>query len=219
MISPLARSTTDKTTWFCGMWGCLIHTGKIAHLWSLNEDFDTGRTVNKNLLDGSRHAPWSGQAGGGAAYDSNKMGGVRTGWWRCGWRVAGPGLSTAGDCQWEEDCSQYPLSRRTRSTRDTWQRPPRYSDTCLVTRGPRHGHCVGWLGWPQLVCWELGRGGAGLWLFVGLMLMLCTLLPRLHKRLKVSAKFCGSFRTFSMMKAPTTTTKNVFVGGVMLSWE
>ena len=65
----------------------------------------------------------------------------------------------------------------------------------------------------------LGRGGAGLWLFVGLMLMLCTLLPRLHKRLKVSAKFCGSFRTFSMMKAPTTTTKNVFEGWVMLFLE
>ena len=51
----------------------------------------------------------------------------------------------------------------------------------------------------------LGRGGAALWLFVGLMLMLCTLLPRLHSLLlKVSTKFCARFRAFSMIKAPTS---------------
>ena len=39
--------------------------------------------------------------GGGAAYDSNKMGGVRTeGGAGGGLRVAGPGLSTGRDCQW-----------------------------------------------------------------------------------------------------------------------
>ena len=122
-----------------------------------------------------------------------------------GWRVAGPGLSTAGDCQWEEDCSQYPLSRRTRSTRDTWHVTAAATLQWHVsrdTRPPARTLCGVTSVAPAGV---LGRGGAALWLFVGLMLMLCTLLPRLHKRLKVSAKFCGSFRTFSMMKAPSST--------------
>ena len=50
----------------------------------------SGQSDNNNLLDCSRHAPWPGQAGGGAAYDSNKMGGVRTeGGAGGGWRAAG----------------------------------------------------------------------------------------------------------------------------------
>ena len=65
---------------------------------------DTGHSEQsdtKNLLDCPRHAPWPGQAGGGAACDSNKMGGVRTeGGAGGGLRVAGPGLSTGRDCQW-----------------------------------------------------------------------------------------------------------------------
>ena len=67
----------------------------------------SGQSDNNNLLDCSRHAPWPGQAGGGAAYDSNKMGGVRTeGGAGGGLRVAGPGLSSAETVSGEEDCSQ-----------------------------------------------------------------------------------------------------------------
>ena len=68
---------------------------------------DTGQLDNYNLLYCSRHAPWPCQAGGGAAYDSNKMGGVRTeGGAGGGLRVAGPGLSSAETVSGEEDCSQ-----------------------------------------------------------------------------------------------------------------
>ena len=72
-----------------------------------NDDVDlimvTGQSDNNNLLDCSRHAPWPGQAGGGAACDSNKMGGVRTeGGAGGGWRAAGgrPRAVQCRDCQW-----------------------------------------------------------------------------------------------------------------------